>query len=360
MRSLKYLISFVVPATVLLSLSVGGWGTWLGIIIPFGLFPLLELVMRGTTENHEESEERSLWNDRAYDLQIYSMVPAQYALLGLYLWQVGFGTHTWFEVAGMTASMGMACGTLGINVGHELGHRRKGYEQNMSKALLLTTLYMHFFIEHNRGHHTRVATEEDPASSRYGENIFAFFLRSIPGGWMGAWHLEAERLTKRGERMISWKNEMLRFQVIQVLFTGAIFAGFGPVAGVGFLIASLGGALLLESVNYVEHYGLARKKTEDGRYERVLPIHSWNSNHPVGRLMLFELTRHSDHHANARRPFQVLRHFDESPQLPTGYPGSVLLAWFPPLWFRVMHKRIAKYQDVSAPQSAGLQQSLAA
>jgi alkane 1-monooxygenase len=237
----------------------------------------------------------------------------------------------------------MACGILGINAAHELGHRATKYEQNMSKILLLSTLYMHFFIEHNRGHHKKVATPEDPASSRFGESIYAFFPRSISNSWLSAWHIEATKLQKLGKQFWSWENEMLRFQVWQLALLTAITLFFGWMALLLFAAAALVGILLLEAVNYIEHYGLKRQQTDKG-YERTLPIHSWNSNHPMGRLVLLELSRHSDHHFLASRKYQVLRHFDESPQMPTGYPGMILLALVPPLWFKVMHRAISHYR----------------
>jgi alkane 1-monooxygenase len=155
-----------------------------------------------------------------------------------------------------------------------------------------------------------------------------------------AWHLENERLRARGARVLSWQNEMIRLTFFQVAFVAAAGLLFGPVAMGGLLLAALTGALLLETVNYIEHYGLLRRQLPDGRYERVQPHHSWNSNHPLGRIVLFDLTRHADHHANARRKYQVLRHFDDAPQLPMGYPGMILLALVPPLFFAIMNPRV--------------------
>ena len=344
MKPLRYLAAFIAPLSALGSLIAPGAATFAAVAITFGLFPVVELLFSGKEQNLSEDEERSAWKQRGFDVLLYAMVPMQFGLLGLYLWRLSFGAPTPVEIAGMTASMGIACGVLGINVAHELGHRRKKSEQTMAKALLLTTLYMHFFIEHNRGHHTRVATEEDPASARYNETVYAFWLRSMTGSWLGAWALERDRLTRRNERVWSWNNEMVRFSVIQLTALIAVGIGFGPTAVAGYLAVSVIGALTLETVNYLEHYGLERARLEDGRYERVEPVHSWNSNHPIGRALLFELSRHSDHHANARRPYQVLRHFDEAPQLPTGYPGMMILALFPPLWRAVMHPSIEAYR----------------
>lgn len=203
---------------------------------------------------------------------------------------------------------------------------------------------MHFFIEHNRGHHKNVSTDEDPASSRYGETLYAFFIRSVRDGWLSAWHLERKRLDRASQPFWSLQNEMLRFQIIQVLLLIIILLCCNWQTMLFFIGSAIIGFLLLETVNYIEHYGLRRKRIDGKYYERTLPIHSWNSNHPLGRILLFELTCHSDHHYMASRQYQVLRHFEESPQMPTGYPGIMVLSFFPPLWFKVMHQQIEKYK----------------
>ena len=198
---------------------------------------------------------------------------------------------------------------------------------------------MHFYIEHNRGHHKNVATVEDPASSRYGESLYRFYFRSVIDSYLSAWNLEAKRLKKDEKKVLSLHNEMLRFQIIQLILILSIGFIFSWATVLYFIIAAIIGFLMLENVNYIEHYGLTRTK-KVGTYERAKPIHSWNSNHPLSRLMLFELSRHSDHHYMASRKYQLLRHHDESPQLPTGYAGMMMLALVPPLWFNVMHKII--------------------
>jgi alkane 1-monooxygenase len=189
-----------------------------------------------------------------------------------------------------------------------------------------------------------VSTDEDPASSRRGEWLYAFFLRTITGSWLSAWKLEEQRLRKKGLPVFGLHNEMLRFQLIQLALVATIAVVFGPAVMGWYLGAALIGILLLETVNYIEHYGLRRKRNGD-TYERPLPIHSWNSDHPLGRLILLELTRHSDHHYLASRKYQVLRHFDESPQLPAGYPAMMVLAFVPPLWFRVMDREIDRLKQ---------------
>lgn len=343
MGSLKYLFGFVPALLTLISLLVGGWTSFLALLVIFFVAPVIEHMLRGVEAleaNLDAAEEAAVRNAKTYDWVLWMTVPVQFGLLALYLYKVSFAALTPFEWVGMTLSMGTSCGILGINAAHELGHRRKKSEQRMAKALLLTSLYCHFFIEHNRGHHARVATEADPASARYGEWLYTFIPRSMVGGWLSAWELEKERLEARNARVFSWQNEMLRLQVLQLAFCALVWAVFGITGLAGFILVALIGAFLLESVNYLEHYGLEREIQTDGKPERVLPIHSWNSNLPLGRYLLFELSRHSDHHAHARRKYQTLRNFEYAPQLPTGYPGMIVLAWMPPLWFAVMHRHM--------------------
>lgn len=343
MRATKYLLVYITPLLVFISLSAGNFWSYSAILFIFAFIPFFELFTKGSTENLDAVEEEIARKDKTYDFLLYSLVPIQYALLCYFLYEIGDASLPLYVKIGMTTAYGMACGILGINAAHELGHRSSWYEQLMSKMLLLTTLYMHFFIEHNRGHHKNVSTENDPASSRYGETVYAFYLRSIRDSWLSAWHLESERLKKNKQKFWSFHNEMLRFQIIQLSLIIAIGLFISFPALLFFIAGASIGFILLETVNYIEHYGLRRKRKGD-RYERTLPIHSWNSNHPLGRLVLLELSRHSDHHFIASRKYQVLRHFDESPQMPTGYPGMMLLALLPPLWFKLMHRQIERYK----------------
>jgi alkane 1-monooxygenase len=245
------------------------------------------------------------------------------------------------DMVGRVLTMGLLCGTFGINVGHELGHRKNKFEQALAKLALLTSLYMHFFVEHNKGHHKNVATHNDPSSARYNEILYFFYFRTIVNSYRSAWHIANDEAVKRGKKKWSLDNEMVQIQLIQFGFTAVVFLIFGVTITLYFLAAAFVGILLLETVNYIEHYGLQRKKLSSGNFERTLPQHSWNSDHVLGRMLLFELSRHSDHHYMASKKYQVLKHHNDSPQLPTGYPGSMLLALVPPLWFKIMNKKFA-------------------
>ena len=286
------------------------------------------------------AEEELAKKDKIYDYLLYFIVILQYLLLVKFLIVMKEDVMTWQDIAGRIGVMGLLCGTFGINVGHELGHRINKLEQTLAKALLLTSLYMHFFTEHNKGHHKRVATPEDPSSARYGEPVYTFYFRTLIFSYISAWHIANEEVRKNNKSVFSLHNEMIQFHIIQLTFVAIIFFAFGWLVTLYFSTAALIGILLLETVNYIEHYGLQRKEISDGKYERAMPEHSWNSDHVIGRLMLFELSRHSDHHYLASRKYQVLKHHDNSPQMPTGYPGMMILSLFPPAWFYIMNKRI--------------------
>lgn len=339
-KDAKYLIAYLSPLSAFFAISVGGIWSFSTVFLAFILIPILELFIPPFSENLSADEEMAKVNAAYFDWMLYLNFPLLYGLLFSYYVTLQSGGLATYEVVGMTLCVGIIIGSTGINVAHELGHRRSWIDQLISKLLLIPALYMHFNIEHNRGHHKRVGTDADPASARFGENIYAFWLRSVWGSYWSAWGLEASRLQRIGERRVSLKNEMIRFQFIQFIYLVLVALVFNlQIAALG-VAAAIIGFLLLETVNYIEHYGLRRRKLADGRYEKVQPHHSWNSNHLIGRILLYELTRHSDHHYKASRKYQVLRHFNHTPQLPMGYPASIISTLIPILWFRVMNDRV--------------------
>lgn len=223
-------------------------------------------------------------------------------------------------------ALGISCGVIAINCGHELGHRKEWYHQAFAKLLLMTSFYMHFFTEHNKGHHRHVATPHDPASAKKGENFYSFLPRTLLGSLISAYRID--------------RKEVLTFIAIQFSFALALLIILGQNSLFVYLMASLMGIILLELVNYIEHYGLERKKLDSGRFEKVTPAHSWDSYHFFSSAHLFNLSLHSDHHALASKKFYHLKPNAQAPQMPSGYPGMMLLALIPPLWKRVMHKNI--------------------
>jgi alkane 1-monooxygenase len=357
MRALKYLLAYSLPLTVAVSFSFNGWFTFLPLIYAFGFIPGIDFLLKADGSNLESWEQEVRREDRLYDGLLYFLVPLQYVFLFWYLSiisETALGVEFW----GRSSAMGLLCGVIGINVGHELGHRSNKIEQRLAKLLLFSSLYGHFFVEHNYGHHKNVATLKDPATARKNEMLYSFLLRSIFLSYWDAWKIQAnfiKSFIRQAEKtnpgmpafaymfkihFINWRNEMLNIHLLQASLLALVYFTFGWFGVQSFLLAAAFGIVLLETVNYIEHYGLIRAKISPLRYESANPAHSWNSNHLMGRLVLFELSRHSDHHAHPHKKYQLLEHYDESPQLPTGYPGMMLLASVPPLWFAVMNKKL--------------------
>ncbi len=340
LKDFKYVLAFLIPVAAHHALVWQGFWSWWVVIIAFFLLPILDLIVPVSTENYSETEEISRSKRRFFDALLYLCLPIVWFFMFWLFKTIAAGSSTMFEKIGMTASIGVLLATMGINIAHELGHRPSKIDQFVAHLLLLPALYLHFFIEHNRGHHKFVSTDRDPASAKLGETIYHFWFRSIFGQIKSAWHLETERLEKDGFQKISLQNGMIRYAFFQILYLAAVGLYFGWAMIPFALGVAAVAVLMLETVNYIEHYGLRRKLMASGRPEPVSPVHSWNSDHEMGRIFLFELTRHSDHHFKSTRKFQILRHLDESPQLPTGYPGCMLMALFPPIWFRVIHPKI--------------------
>ena len=295
------------------------------------------------TDDEKESKLKNL----LFDWLLYLNVPLVFGLLIYALIELTTQTLATYEIIGFVFSVGIVLGVNGINVAHELGHRQASKQRFLGKALLLPSLYMHFYIEHNFGHHLHAATPEDPATAKYNQSVYSFWLTSTFRQYMSAWEIQMRLLRNYKLSFWSLRNDMLWYVIIQVLYLGLIFFAFGFLGFVFALACGIVGFLLLETVNYIEHYGLRRSKTASGRYERVKEIHSWNSNHVLGRIVLYELTRHSDHHFISSKKYQVLDCHEDSPQLPFGYPTSMVISLCPPLWFSIMNKRVPKAMIVS-------------
>jgi alkane 1-monooxygenase len=344
-----WLLGLVVPTLPFLAwglVQLTGLGVfWFyGPVLVFGIFPLLDLAVGLDARNPPESVIKALERDRYYRWCTYAYIPVQYAGLIFACWEWSYGDLSVIESIGLALTVAMVSG-IAINTAHELGHKRASLERWLSKVALAQSGYGHFFIEHNRGHHVRVATPEDPASSRLGESFYRFWPRTVAGSLRSAWELERVRLGRLQSSMWTPRNDILSAWTMTVVLFGALVAVFGLVVLPYLLIQAVLGFSLLEVVNYLEHYGLLRQRREDGRYERTRPEHSWNSNNTASNVLLYHLQRHSDHHANPVRRYQALRHVEEAPQLPTGYAGMILVAAFPPLWRRIMDHRVLEHYE---------------
>lgn len=355
LKKLGFLWSYSVLAVIVGGYYAGGW-TWAAVPYVFGIIPLLDFLIGKDPENVSRADYERVLSDRYFDVLVYSFVYLHYGLLVWAGWQLRYAPLTGWQQAGLVVSVGIFAGTI-INVAHELGHRSSKMARFHAKAALLSVGYMHFYLEHNRGHHVHVATPLDPATARKNQSVYGFWWQSVTGGFRSAWRIQRRLLQKDGKPFWSKENYMLAavagpllWCLALTLFLEMPFLGEMAFLETGsipafFAVQCAIGILLLESVNYIEHYGILRKEVAPGRYERVNPLHSWNASHLISNLVLFQLQRHSDHHAYASRPYQVLRHFDESPQLPAGYPLMILLALVPPLWFRVMNPRLENWQQ---------------
>ncbi len=342
-----WLLGAVVPLMPFMAWGLvkltGFEGFWLiGPAIVFGLFPILDIVIGLDAENPPDSVLKWLEQDRYYRWCTYVFLPLQYASLVFACWLWSHGNLDVLEKIGLTLTVAMVSG-IAINTAHELGHKRDDLERWLSRIALAQTGYGHFYIEPTRGHHVRVATREDPASARLGENFYAFWPRTVIGSLRSAWGLEKIRLARLERSPWTIRNDLLGAWAMTVVLFGALIAVFGVTIVPWLLLQAVLGFSLLEVVNYLEHYGLRRERREDGRYERCRPEHSWNSNNVASNVLLYHLQRHSDHHANPIRRYQALRHVDEAPQLPTGYAGMIVLAVIPPLWRRVMDHRLLEH-----------------
>jgi len=340
LKDLKYLSAYLVPLVTIISLLGDGIWCYTTILFVFIIIPLVEPLLPNSSENKDLETKKEHSESKLFDWLLFIHIPLLYVIIYAYLVIISQDSISIFSSIGLMFSVGALMGGIGINVAHELGHKQEKYKQFMSKVLLLPSLYLHFFIEHNLGHHKNVATPEDPASARKNELIYTFYFRSIIFSYIHAWQLEFQRLRSDKNKHVVLHNQMIGFSLLQLILLAGIYSMFGLSSMCFFIGSAVFSFLLLETINYVEHYGLQRKKLENGRYERVMPWHSWNSNHELGRIMLFELTRHSDHHFQSNKKYQILDHHEEAKQLPYGYPTSMLLSLLPPLWFKIMNPRL--------------------
>jgi len=342
MKDLKYLFAYTIPLSTYVSFYFGGYFSFFTLGYAFILIPSLELMLNETDRKYSEDEKEDRLKNFLFDIMLYLNLPIVFILLAYGLNKLIVNSYETYEVIGLIFSLGILLATNAINVAHELGHRKNVFDKTLSKLLFLPCLYMHFYLEHNLGHHKNVGTQEDPATARYNQNLFHFWIESVIKQYFNAWSIQLRLLNIEKRSFFSIKNDMFFYTIFQIFYLIFLFQIVGLIGMIYGIIVAIISFLFLETINYIEHYGLKRKKLPSGRYERVEKFHSWNSNHIVGRIVLYELTRHSDHHYKSNKKYQILENINESPQLPFGYPTSMLLSFFPPLWFYVMNKRVPK------------------
>ena len=342
MKDLKYLMSYSIALLAFIGISIGGFYNYLAVIFTFIFIPLLEILVKKSDEKYSEEEKKNRLLDPFFDLLLYLNIPIVFGIFFFSIDKLAF-TSSVSDIVGIILSASIVMATNGINVGHELGHRKSIIARTCSKILYLPSQYMHFYIEHNFGHHINVATPEDPATARYKQTLYSFWITSVIRTYISAWKIQLRLLRVSKKSFLSIKNDMIFYTLFQIIFLLFIYYNFGLYLTVLSLVMSVVSFLFLETINYVEHYGLLRKKELSGRYERVKPHHSWNSNHTIGRIVLYELTRHSDHHFKSSKKYQVLESLEDCPHLPYGYPTSILLSLIPPVWFRIMNPLVKNY-----------------
>ena len=344
MKDLKYLFAYTIPVATLISITSEGFFTYTTLLYAFVIIPVLETIFKEveSKEEYTKSEVQNKLSNTFFDILLYLNIPFVFALLALGLYNLNQLELDLFETVGMVLSLGILLATNAINVGHELGHRKSLMERCLSKLLYLPCLYMHFYIEHNFGHHNNVATPKDPATAKFNQTVYSFWFTSVIGQYFSAWRLQLQLLKIKNLGFLSIKNDMLYYTIFELAYLLVIYSFFGFYGLFLAVIIGVLSFLFLETINYIEHYGLLREKLPSGRYERVQSHHSWNSNHFIGRIVLYELTRHSDHHFKASKKYQILENKRESPQLPYGYPTSILLALVPWLWFSLVNPLLKK------------------
>ncbi|WP_426062499.1 alkane 1-monooxygenase [Flavobacterium sp. DSP2-3-1] len=337
---MKYLWAYSIPVVGTIGIYLSDFWSFSALFFAFVIIPILELLLPVDQKNYDQETVSGRLKNKFFDVLLYLNVPIVYGALFFCLYKITQTGISKTEIIGMTLSLGVILGSNGINVAHELGHRKNFFEKILGKFLLIPSHYTHFYIEHNHGHHLHVSTPEDPSTAKYNQNLYAFWFQTVIGTYKKAWEIQKKLNTVNNRSFFSVKNDMFWFTIIQISYLLLIYLFFGFKGFLLVLFAGIVGFLLLETINYIEHYGLKRNRLASGRFERVSEKHSWNSNHVLGRIILYELTRHSDHHFKSQKKYQILEYHDVSPQMPYGYPTCMVLSFFPQIWFAVMNKRV--------------------
>jgi len=345
---LSFFLIYAITGSFLWIATKGGYYTLLAPLgATFVAVPILDVVIGVDTRNPDALP--GAFKAAVFRLATWLALPIQLGILIWGAWFVAKPSTGLVGIVGAAIAVGITGGVIGITVAHELVHRSDRLERALGRVLLVTVCYYHWATEHVAGHHRRVATREDPATARLGESLPAFLVRSVRQTFMSSWQLEAGRNARRGIES-PLRNQVIWGVLASAAVALAIYFMFGGKS-LGFFFAQSVVAIgFLETVNYIEHYGLERRELRPGVYERVTPAHSWNASQWLTNVLLFNLQRHSDHHAYPIRPYYTLRHHADAPQLPTGYAGMALLAMVPPLWRRVMDPRVRAHR--ARPETA--------
>ncbi len=294
-------------------------------------------IIGSFTKEQERKRSENLYFDTL--VYVYHFLYFSTALLCMY---AAYVTQSFIIAVSLAVLWGFLTSLVAESWSHEFIHRRSLFQQMLGGSLWATFCYGTFLPEHTMGHHVHVSTPEDPSSAPKGMTLYQFLPTAIMKNPVNGFKLEAKRLRDRGLPVIHPRNRLLWLSAFSVLWAWASYA-IGGVYGFTFwAVSTVGSIITIELANYVMHYGLSRKKLPNGRYERVSPLHSWNVEGPL-HMVVINLTRHSDHHAFPRRPYQILRYFPEAPQLPLSYERLIFLAWVPKYFFKVMDPRVDEH-----------------
>ena len=317
---------------------------WILIVLFLGV-PLVDWLSHDWL-NPDQKQYKELENSVWFRIPLYLQIVLDNILFFKSIHILTYGGHPVIFQIGTVLLMGTIAGHNFL-IAHEIYHKRGLFYRTLGTLVILKNLYMHYTIEHHYGHHKNVATPGDPSTSQYGESLYQFLRRAIPSSYMSAWNIEKKRLTTLFGHKTHWvvENKMIWFTLSYFLFPMIIYKMFGSRFTLFYFIMTVFSVITLETINYVEHYGLQRKEIAPGEYERVDVTHSWNAPQRFSNYFLFKLQRHSDHHENAYKPYHVLVSKDESPMLPHGYMWCLIVAFIPPLWFRTMDKVLLAYKE---------------
>jgi len=322
------------------------WLLVLMLVLLIVIVPLVDTFIGTNKSNPSDVLVEQMNQDPYYGNLLIVIIPIHFAAIITPAWLLATQDLSLGFYIGLSLAVALYS-SFSINTAHEIGHKNTKFERFLARVALSVTGYGHFCVEHNVGHHKHVSTPEDPVSARMGESIYRFALREIPGAFTRGWAAERTRLEKCGLAVWSRHNHILQSYLMTLVWQSALVICLGWVVLPFLMIQNIAAWFQLTSANYIEHYGLLRAKKSNGRYERCQPHHSWNSNHVFSNLLLFQLQRHSDHHANPARSYQSLRSFDNLPELPSGYLGMYLMAYCPVLWFSVMDKRLLAIEHIN-------------
>ncbi len=352
-NALPFALSLTFP--VLFAVSASQGGLWISGVAIYALIaiPIVDYFIGASEKSLDPNTDDSalFW----HKLITWIWAPIQFAIIAALLWLAGNATHlTQGELIRLGIAVGIITGGVGITYAHELVHQTNRFERGLGEALLTSTLYGHFAVEHVYGHHLHVGTPKDPVSARFNESFWAFLPRAVVGSFISAWRITMDRLARRGLPAWHRTNPFWRYGAATLAWCALAYALAGWFGVALFALQALIAFTMLEAINYVEHYGLARRLLPDGRYERVAPHHSWNTSNMLTNYLLINLQRHSDHHYKPQRRYPVLQTYDETkaPQLPYGYPTMLTMALLPPLWFRVMNPRVEAWRARHYPAAA--------